>query len=157
MSQWHTFEFCDNSRFLSHDTYLFLVFSAKPKMWHETYKSHKCHKPKGSTGLFSDVPHISRFRSYVSLGQKPLKTQKSWYWPRLRFRFWISLGTTFVRNCTKASWNKAAVEPVHYYRPQLTQNWFSGTDSKGPVLFGLIVQFKQKRGTGVENPSSRSF
>jgi len=105
--------------------------------------------PKALQGSFQT------FRTYLGCeatfrSDKPLKTQESWYWPRLRFRFWISLGTTLVRNCTKASWNKAAVEPVHYYRPQLTQNWFSGTDSKGPVLCGLIVQFKQKRGTGVE-------
>jgi len=102
------------------------------------------------------------FRKYLGFeatfrSDKPVKNQESWYWPRLRFRFWISLGTTLGRNCTKASWNKAGVEPVHYHRPRLTQNWFSGTDPKGPVLFGLIVQIEQKRGTGVENPSSRSF
>jgi len=30
----------------------------------------------------------------------------------------------------KASWNKAGVEPVHLYRPRLTQNRFYGTNSK---------------------------
>ena len=46
--------------------YVFFWVLAKPKIWHKTYKSHKCHKPKASTGLFSDAPQISRFR-YVSL------------------------------------------------------------------------------------------
>jgi len=30
----------------------------------------------------------------------------------------------------KASCIKAGVEPVHQYRPRLTQNWFSGTNPK---------------------------
>jgi len=61
-----------------------------------------------------------------------------------------------IETAQKSSWNKPGVEPLHQYRPRLTQYWFSGTDPKGPVLFGLIVQIKQKRGKGVEN-TSRSF
>ena len=30
----------------------------------------------------------------------------------------------------KASWNKAGVEPVHWYRPLQTENWLSGTNPK---------------------------
>jgi len=41
------------------------------------------------------------FRKYVGFeatfrSDKPPKSQESWYWPRLRSRFWISLGTTLV-------------------------------------------------------------
>ena len=58
-----------------------------------------------------------------------------------------------IETARNSSWNKAGVEPVHYYRPRLTHNWFSGTHPKGPVLFRLMVQIKQKRSTGVENTS----
>ena len=64
--------------------------------------THKYHKPKASTGLFPDVPQISWFRSYVSLGQ----TQESWFWPRLCSRFGILLGTTLTQKTTKNKFGK---------------------------------------------------
>jgi len=63
MSQCHTFELCDISRFC-HTVCIPLVFLAKSKI---SKKAQKCHKSAAATGLFSDVLQISTFRSYVSL------------------------------------------------------------------------------------------
>ena len=86
ISQCHSFNFLNFVTSLGHTVrILFSFFLAKPNMSHETWKSHKCHKPKASTGLFLQK---FRFRIYVP------QTQELWYWPRLRTRFVILLRTT---------------------------------------------------------------
>jgi len=98
MSQCQTFEFCDSSRFLSHKTY-FVTSHVEKSQMSQTQSLYK--------SLFRRSANIQlRFRSiqlrYIcSFGfeatirsDKPMKTQESWYWPRLRSSFWILLGTT---------------------------------------------------------------
>jgi len=53
-----------------------------------------------------------------------------------------------TRAARKASWNKAGVEPVHWYRPWLTQNWFSGTNPKCRFFSRTWYKFNKRGAWG---------
>jgi len=76
-----------------HAVRIFLDFLSTSKMWYKTVRSYKCYKPKACTRFLSHVPQIYWLRGYVSLGQTS-ENPEFCYWPCLRSRFWISLGTT---------------------------------------------------------------
>ena len=88
MSQCHTFELCDISRFLSHGMYFFLVFLAKPKMSKKCTNVTNVTNPQLVQGSFRTFRKYLRFE--VTLRCRLARTNpESWYWPCLRSRFGI--------------------------------------------------------------------
>ena len=73
------------------------------------------------------------------------------------FRQNVFVGVKRPRTARKASWNPAGIEPVHWKPADINPSSLKWVKIKVHVSSELLVQIKQKRVHGVENPLPRSF